>query len=114
MSVAPSYTASDPVPGEKNRAARADADGGVRGIEIVIGTVAGPGGLVVATGIAGASDVPAFVEPPPPPQPAMSSVERSAARYRVFIFIFRYWTVTGWVAEFGTHCSVVVPIVPVG
>jgi hypothetical protein len=25
-----------------------------------------------------------------------------------------YWTVTGRVAEFGTHCSVVEPIAPVG
>jgi hypothetical protein len=38
----------------------------------------------------------------------------SAARCRVFIIMLDYWTVTGSVAEFGTHCSVVVPIVPVG
>jgi hypothetical protein len=53
---------------------------------MVIGIDAGPGGAVVATGIAGATG-PAFVDPPPPPQPATAIVERSAARSRVLIII---------------------------
>jgi hypothetical protein len=108
--------ASEPVLGEKNRAARAAADGVPRGIEIVIGTDPlgdGTVGAVVATALGGAGDS-ALLEPPPPPQPAIASVEASAARCRAFMVMLAYWTVTGRVAEFGTHCSVVVPIVPEG
>jgi hypothetical protein len=101
------------VPGDKNCAARADADDPRSGIAIVIGIDADPCGAVVATGIAGAAG-PAFVDPLPPPQPAIASVAASTARCRIFIILLDYWTVMGWVAEFGTHCSVVVPIVPVG
>ena len=92
--------------GDKNRALRAAPDGEVRGIEIDIGIVPRSCGAVVgaavATGTAGAAGVRAFVEPPPP-QPAIASVETRTARRRVCIRLRTYWTVTGRVAEFGTH-----------